>query len=229
MGAIQLVAFDLAGTTIRDRGEVERAFLVALDKHGIVATADEIQQRRGAAKRDVFRYFVERQLGTSPDNEALAADVLADFRQVLQESYGRDGVAVVPGTEETFAWLRASGIRVAVMTGFDREITDTLLHAVGWRDRLVDAVVCSDDVARGRPAPYLIFRAMEQTGVTDVRRVIVVGDTANDLLAGANAGVLGVVGVLSGSQGIETLGKVWHTHIIGSVAELPALVQTAFA
>jgi phosphoglycolate phosphatase-like HAD superfamily hydrolase len=57
--------------------------------------------------------------------------------------------------------------------------------------------------------------------------VIKVGDTALDLQAGTNAGLRGVVGVLSGSQGVEKLGSVTHTHIIPSVSELPRLLETA--
>jgi hypothetical protein len=43
-----------------------------------------------------------------------------------------------------------------------------------------------------------------------------------------HAGVRGVVGVLSGSQDSEHLGSIEHTHIIPSVAELPALIDSAF-
>ena len=44
----------------------------------------------------------------------------------------------------------------------------------------------------------------------------------------APVGVWGVVGVLSGTRGIEPLGKVRRTHLIGSVAELPDLMERAF-
>ena len=53
-----------------------------------------------------------------------------------------------------------------------------------WNEDLVNAVVCGDDVAQGRPAPYLIFRAMEKSGVTSVHQVTNVGDTVLDLQAG---------------------------------------------
>jgi len=93
----------------------------------------------------------------------------------------------------------------------------------------VDAVVCSDEVARGRPAPYMIFRAMEATGIVDVDRVLVAGDTVRDLEAGVGAGARAVVGVLTGSTDATTLGRVRHTHILASVAELPALVGEGVA
>ena len=80
-----------------------------------------------------------------------------------------------------------------------------------------------DEVAQGRPAPFMIFRVMEKTGVVDVRRVAVVGDTTLDLEAGWNAGVGQIIGVLSGAHGIDRLNKAPHTNIVGSVADLPGL------
>jgi phosphonatase-like hydrolase len=110
---------------------------------------------------------------------------------------------------------------LALATGFDRDTTRLLLDSVGWSAGRGDAVVCADDVSRGRPAPYLIFRAMEATGALDVRRVCAVGDTALDLHAGWNAGVGWNVGVLSGAHDHQTLAAAPHTHLIPGLAELP--------
>ena len=118
-------------------------------------------------------------------------------------------------------------MRVALSTGFDREILDSLLPALGWDDDVVDFVVCGSDVAAGRPAPYMVFRAMERLGVTDVARVLVAGDTPRDLRAGTNAGAGFVVGVLSGAGTVDELGAERHTHLLRSVADVPDLIGLA--
>lgn len=211
---------DMAGTTVHDAGEVPAAFRSALAAHGIALSDDEIAQVRGASKREVIRHLVARHL---PDAAAsLPGEVYDGFRAALAERY-RASVRPVEGAEEVFGWLRARGVRVALNTGFDRETTSLLLDALGWRDGMVDAVVCGDDVRQGRPAPYLIFRAMEATGATDVRRVMNVGDTELDLRAGWNAGAGWNVGVLSGAHPRERLERAPHTHLIESVAELRSL------
>jgi phosphonatase-like hydrolase len=226
--SLELVAFDMAGTTIQDRGEVVDAFLASFSRNGMDVSEEDIQPWRGAAKRAIFQHFAQRQYGaTGKEAQPRMEAAYRDFHTILRERYARDGVAVVPGTEAAFAWLRSNGVKLALMTGFDREIAGILIGAAGWQDK-VDAVVTSDDVSLGRPAPYLVFHAMEATGVQDVRRVAVVGDTANDLLSGVRAGAAGVIGVLTGSQGIGRLGMEGHTHIIASVADLPALVAAAF-
>jgi phosphoglycolate phosphatase-like HAD superfamily hydrolase len=81
-------------------------------------------------------------------------------------------------------------------------------------------VVCGDDVSQGRPAPYLIFRAMEATGARSVHQVAVVGDTTRDLQAGHNAGVRWNIGVLTGAHDRQTLQRAPHTHLLPSVAEV---------
>jgi phosphonatase-like hydrolase len=126
----------------------------------------------------------------------------------------------MPGARAIFQRLHAAGVRVALTTGFDREVTSLLLGALGWDHGVVDAVVCGDDVRQGRPAPYLIFHAMEATAVTSVHRVAAVGDTTSDLLAGHHAGVAWNIGVLSGAHGRAELLKAPHTHLVASVADL---------
>ena len=91
---------------------------------------------------------------------------------------------------------------------------------MGWTPDDVDAVVCGDEVPRGRPAPDLIFVAMKLTMVEDLSRVANVGDTTIDLESGARAGVRWNIGVLSGAHSREALERAPHTKIIESVADL---------
>jgi phosphoglycolate phosphatase-like HAD superfamily hydrolase len=62
--------------------------------------------------------------------------------------------------------------------------------------------------------------------VQNVQEVINVGDTPLDLQAGSNAGVRGVIGVLTGAHEREDLQREPHTHIIESVAEIPSLIES---
>ena len=112
---------------------------------------------------------------------------------------------------------------MALNTGFDRVVTNLLLSRLGWDRDLVDAVVCGDDVARGRPAPDMIFRCMKLTGVAGADSVANVGDTMLDLQAGYNAGMRWNIGVLTGAHERALMAAQRHTHLLGSVAELPAL------
>jgi phosphonatase-like hydrolase len=174
---------------------------------------------RGSSKRQALLHFIP----AGPQQAQLAEQVYTSFREHLRRRFTSGGVRPVPGAALTFRSLQARGVQVALNTGFDRETTALLLGALGWADGMVDGVVCGDDVTQGRPAPYLIFRAMEATGASSVHRVANIGDTTLDLQAGYNAGVRWNVGVLSGAHKRESLEGVPHTHLTPSVAELPRL------
>ena len=221
MQGIALVVFDMAGTTIEDSGQVPEAFTTVLNKHGITIDDEALRAVRGASKRDAIRHFVAAHHRTNVD--ALTDKIYSEFGAYLAQLFNSGGVKPMPGAAATFDWLRSRDIKIALNTGLDRPTTDLIIEAVGWRNAVADAIVCGDEVALGRPAPYLIFHAMEATGVTGVDQVMCVGDTALDLQAGRNAGVRYVIGVLSGAHRKAQLEQAPHTHLIDSVAALPSM------
>ena len=208
-GKIELVVCDMAGTTVRDAGQVPQAFTSALAAHGIAVTAQAINSLRGASKRLAILNLIPLK---SPDRERLAEQVYSTFVLHLAQVFNGT-VEPVPGAREMIDTLRARGVRIALNTGFDRETTELLLDALGWRDGVVDAVICGDEVKLGRPAPYMIFHCMEATGVNNVRHVANVGDTVLDLQSGYNAGVTWNIGVLSGAHGRDQMQALSLIHI----------------
>ena len=51
---VQLVVFDLAGTTVHDDGMVLECFVAAAGHVGLRVSRDELNDRMGASKRAVF-------------------------------------------------------------------------------------------------------------------------------------------------------------------------------
>lgn len=225
MPSIKLVVFDIAGTIIEDHGEVVSAFACALQKNGIPFTPEELKRWKGASKRQVIRHFVEA-LGTNSKQAETVETTYQCFRSELVSLYERR-INPIESAKATFDWCRDRGILMSTTTGFYRELSELILDKMGWRN-LFDANISSSDVRQGRPAPYMIFRAMEVSGVLDVRQVINVGDTPLDLQSGKNAGVRGVIGVLTGAYDRASLEREPHSHILNSIAGLPALVESSF-
>ena len=209
----RLVVLDLAGTTVEDSGQVPAAFEEALRDAGIPVTKDQITRVRGASKRQAIRQL----LPTYQESRATA--IYEDFKRRLKARY--DGnVREIPGASRVLAELRRGGVKVALNTGFDRDITEMLIDALGWHDA-ADAIVCGDDVANGRPGADMIRLAMQRTGINDPAQVANVGDTTLDLEAAHRAGVRWNVGVCSGAHDRATLARAPHTHLVASIAELP--------
>jgi phosphonatase-like hydrolase len=223
---IRLIVLDVGGTIIEDRGDVPDALRGAFEKHGITVTTDEIAFWRGASKREVVRHFAtERSTAKAAEKEAQVTAIYADFNARAIEAY--KDVPPIAGAEKAFEQLRKSGYLLASSTGFGHEIAGSIFRRLGW-EKYFAAMITSDDVAQGRPSPYMIFHAMEATRVSNVAEVMAVGDTPLDLRAGTNAGLRGVVGVLSGASSEERLRPEPHTELLPSVAELPALLASKY-
>ena len=100
-----------------------------------------------------------------------------------------------------------------------------LLNRLGWHTPgVIDASITSDEAPHGRPHPDMIQTLMKRAGVANTRAVAKVGDTSVDLQEGTNAGCGLVIGVTSGAFTGEELLAFPHTHIIATVAEVPAIV-----
>ncbi|BBH16486.1 phosphonoacetaldehyde hydrolase [Nocardioides baekrokdamisoli] len=224
MNAFDLVALDMAGTTINENEIVYKMLEeTAAAAIGHPVPADVMAAWKGTAKDEAL-VGILRAVGSDVSPDRVAA-VYGDFHDRLVAAYVATPPTPIDGVPEALAQLRSKGVKVALQTGYDVEVANLILDAVGWKvGREIDVLVTSDLVAASRPAPYMIFRAMEATGVQDVRRVLTAGDTPNDLGAGWNAGAGFVVGVTTGAFSAEQLGAYPHSHILGSTAELPMLV-----
>jgi phosphonatase-like hydrolase len=212
-----LVAFDLGGTLVHDRGEVPAAFTATVREAGLSFDPAELPALRGASKYEVLRGLL-----AGSGQESRLDSVYKRFHTDLMSRLAESHPLSIPGVHRALEELRAAGMGLAVTSGFDRQIVEMVMNAVEWAE-LIDVRICSEDVPQGRPAPFMIFRAMERSGVMDVRQVAVVGDTVRDMEAGWNAGVAYRVAVLTGAHSRETLSAAPHTHVVPSVADLPKI------
>jgi phosphonatase-like hydrolase len=223
-----LAALDMAGTTVDEGGLVYEVLESTVsDAAGVPVPHELLLHWKGTSKWEAIQGLL-RGLGQDPTTTQV--DKIFDgFGERLVTAYRETPPQPFPGVPEMFAALRSRGVKVALQTGYSTEIAAAILEGLGWsvgpgEDSTVDALVTSDLVAASRPAPYLLFHCMEATGVRDVRRVLVAGDTPNDLAAGTNAGAGLVVGVATGSFTHDRLAAWPHTHLLPSTAELATLL-----
>jgi phosphonatase-like hydrolase len=221
---IELVVFDMAGTTINDDDGVNRCVRAALAEANVVVSREAVNQVMGIPKPVALRKLLETAKRT--DLLPQLDRIHADFVDRMTRFYQTDpSVHEIPGAGEVFQKLRGAGIRVALDTGFTRDIADVVLARLGWNQPgILDGTVTSDEVERGRPHPDMVHKAMRDLGISDARRVAKVGDTPADLDEGTSAGCGLVVGVTEGSHTADQLRPYPHTHLLGTIRELPALL-----
>jgi phosphonatase-like hydrolase len=230
MSAIQLVVFDIAGTTVRDKGNVAEAFITAFKEYGLTIPVAEVKKVMGFRKMDAIVLLLGKFASGRKSDEDLADRIHTRFIDKMIEFYMNDEtLAPLPHAEAVFRALKKQGIRVALNTGFTRSITDTILHRLRWDDRspLIDQVICSDEVANGRPHADMIDVLMEDLGIESPAQVLKVGDTEVDVEEGRNAGCGRVVSVTTGAYTREQLQAYGPDFIIDDLQELLPIIEQA--
>lgn len=204
---IKLAVFDWAGTTI-DFGCLApaNAFVACFAARGVAVTPSEARGPMGLHKKDHLRAMlrmprVAAAWRTAIGREWAEGDVEELYRDVTPrqvEAAGRHR-ALVPGVHECMAELRRRGVKVAATTGYFHAAAQAVYAAAEAQGYRPDFTICADEVPAGRPAPWMLFRAMEALGVYPPSAVVKVGDTPVDVEDGLNAGVWSV-GVIDSSN-----------------------------
>lgn len=204
---IRLVVFDWAGTTI-DFGCLAPAgaFVAAFSERGVSVSVSEARGPMGLHKKDHIRAMlrdpaVAGRWVAATGREWTEADVADLYQRVspLQVAAASRHSALTPGVIECVAELRRRDIRVAATTGYFRAAADACYTAAASQGYVPDFTICADEVPAGRPAPWMIYRCMEATGVYPPAVVLKVGDTVVDIEDGRNAGCWSV-GVVDSSN-----------------------------
>ncbi len=252
--SIRLVVFDMAGTII-DHGSVAPvvALIAAFRELGLELSVEDARGPMGLHKLDhiaaVLRMpTVISQWKTVFGNEPTGVDAKAIYERFLpvQAVEAQSRTELIPGALSCVAALREKKIKSGTTTGYPRSIGQPITDAVAARGWSADYSLFPDDVAAGRPAPWMIFRLMELTGVYPAAAVVKIGDTVPDIEEGRNAGVWTVGIAETGSEVGLTLAewqasspqertrrsaaaryKLLHAGahaVVGSIGELPALI-----
>ena len=214
MNDVELICFDMAGTTVLDNGLVLAAFRRTIEGLEVGADGAEsaeayVVETMGQSKIEVFTaLFGER---ASIANEA--------FERNFVESAQELGVSEIPGARSTVETLRDVGLQVALTTGFSPTTREALVDVLGWGD-LFELRVSPADAGRGRPAPDMLWWCALKSQITAASSLLVVGDTASDMVAGLRAGAGYCVGVLSGNDDQARLIANGADEVIDSVVDL---------
>ncbi len=220
MRNLELVIFDMAGTTVDDNGFVARCFRDAIGAAGVQVSNTQVNEVMGWSKPAAIQQLLRSNAAPETDCEMATkvAMIHDDFVARLTSHYREgQGVREMPGCRNMMRQLRRNGIRVGINTGFNRQVAQVLIDRFGWETAgLVDGSVTSDEVERGRPAPDMIQHLMARFDIADPVRVAKVGDTPVDIDEGHAAGCGWVVAVTFGDHSAEALASCRPTCVVDS-------------
>jgi phosphonatase-like hydrolase len=225
--SIELVVFDIAGTTVADKGNINEVFRKAFKNAGVanVSLAD-VNDVMGYRKKDAIEIIITKYKPGFENDGAFIDAIHEDFNNQMISYYETcEELVPLPFAENVFKELHNNKIKVALNTGFTRAITTPILKRLGWdAASFIDGVICSDEVPEGRPYPFMIEHLMQKLNVKYADDVAKVGDTKVDIEEGKNAGCGIVVAITTGAYTKEELLKYKADYVIDSLESLPSLI-----
>jgi phosphonatase-like hydrolase len=225
MPLVQLVVFDMAGTTINEDNLVYKTVQLSLEKAGYTVPLDKVLLLAAGKEKRQAITDVLADLAGQKTAQAAAPAIYESFKTLLATAYSNITASPMPGAETLFRQLRDANIKVALNTGYNRETAESLLRQLNWLNSpLIDLVITASDVTHGRPHPDMIRLAMQQSGISNPDGVAKIGDSITDVEEGRLAGCSVVVGITTGAQTREQLLTAKPTHIVDHLNELPEIL-----
>jgi phosphonoacetaldehyde hydrolase len=255
MTRFEAVVFDWAGTVI-DFGSFAPmgAFVEAFARFGVPVTVADARGPMGKPKRDHIRAMLDlphvaaawrAAQGSAPD-EAAVDRVYAVFVP-MNEDVVAAHATLIPGAVETVRRLLDRGVRIGSTTGYTRSTMAQVLPLAARQGFAPEVCVCADDVPKGRPGPWQMYRLFADMTLLPGKRIVKVDDTEPGIAEGAATGCTTVGVALSGNIAARTpqelaampeaevaglraraaaaLRAAGADHVIDTVADLPALLE----
>ena len=191
----------------------------------------KIVAQRKISRTDIFEVL----FGSDQDAKGRA-------HKAFDQAYKKYVEAVFPleaDIRQQLERIRALDIRTGLISNRKRDFLEhelALVDGNGWED-LFDVVVCGSDVARRKPAPDMLLKALDKLGLPPGLDCWYIGDSTTDVIAAKEAGITSIF--YNGAGWDQAwLDKIFpdttkHPHrpdaVVGSIAELTDLTRHLLA
>ena len=180
------VVFDMDGLLLDTETLWHKAEVELFARHGASFSWEDKMAVIGTSFEQTAHFFAER-LGATPEQ---GAGLVREMLEIMQASLQQQ-VEGRPGAIELVERLRGR-VPLAVASNSPRTLVDTAL-ATARLTGVFDAVVTSDDVVHGKPAPDIYLLACERVGVRP-EDALALEDSPSGIAAAKAAG-LACIGV----------------------------------
>jgi len=220
---VDAVVFDLDGTLVDSVPDLALAVDAALVEIGLQPCGEQ-QVRRwvGNGAPRLIKRALTGDMEAEPD-----ADLFQRALTLFEQHYWAQlcvASRLYPGVLDGLERLRKLGVRLACVTNKPTQFTHPLLEKLGL-DGFFQTALGGDATERKKPAPDALLLAAERLGVVPTR-MLMVGDSVNDVGAARNAGCPVVCVPYGYNHGID-IATANPDQVIETIADVPALVLRA--
>ncbi|MCY9845819.1 phosphoglycolate phosphatase [Vibrio caribbeanicus] len=185
----ELIAFDLDGTLLDSVPDLTLAAQKTLAAMGFPSvTEEQVRDYVGNGADILIARALSQNIEIDP---SITENTKKEARKLFDHYYAKGGHALshlYPGVRETLYQLHEMGLKLALVTNKPSEFVPEILKQHQIEHFFIDCLG-GDAFAEKKPNPVGLHWLMTQHNITP-QKMLMVGDSKNDILAAKNAGCL---------------------------------------
>ncbi len=178
--------FDMDGTLLDTEEIYVQCWGITAKKWGIEVPLEFITAFMGSSRKEIERRF-KGLFGQDFDFEKFRTHMVEEVFKIFDES----GIPIKKGAVEILEYLKKNNIPMAVATSTHSDRALLMLERSGL-SKYFDAVVCGEDIEKGKPDPDIFIEAARRIG-KNPKECLGIEDSRNGILSVKRAGMTAVL------------------------------------
>uniref|UniRef100_A0A8D0BIW0 Haloacid dehalogenase-like hydrolase domain-containing protein 3 n=1 Tax=Salvator merianae TaxID=96440 RepID=A0A8D0BIW0_SALMN len=235
---LRLLTWDVKDTLLRLRIPVGESYAAEAQAHGLQVPSEVLDQsfqrayktqnlqfpnyglNRGLSSKQWWLDVVMETFRLSGTHDYVVLKIIAE--NLYQDYSSASNWEILPGATKTLQWCGHLGIRMAVISNFDRRLQE-ILSQCGLR-QYFEFILCSEEVGFAKPDKRIFLEALRISGVPPQLAAHVGDHYTKDYRAAREAGMHSF---LLRRNGQVREGEVPEKHLLLSLMGLLPLIQKA--
>lgn len=179
------VIFDMDGVIFDTEKVYLDIWIEVFEKYGYKMTKELYVNVMGTGRKNVIKTFLEN-FGDDLPIEKMYEEKDNQLFYIIENQ----GIPLKEGVKELFSMLKEKNYKIALATSAKRERVEKQIKDK-WLKESFDAIVCGDDVEKGKPSPDIFLKAAKKIDV-EAENCFVVEDSPAGIKAAFSGGMKGI-------------------------------------
>ena len=179
------VIFDMDGVIFDTQRVYLEIWQSVFEKYGYKMTKELYITVMGTGRKNVIKTFLEN-FGDDLPIEKMYEEKDNQLFYIIENQ----GIPLKKGVKELFSMLKEKNYKIALATSAKRDRVEKQIKDK-WLKESFDAIVCGDDVEKGKPSPDIFLKAAKEIDV-EAKDCFVVEDSPAGIKAAFSGGMKGI-------------------------------------
>ena len=179
------VIFDMDGVIFDTEKVYLDIWIEVFEKYGYKMTKELYVNVMGTGRKNVIKTFLEN-FGDDLPIEKMYEEKDNQLFYIIENQ----GIPLKEGVKELFSMLKEKNYKIALATSAKKERVEKQIKDK-WLKESFDAIVCGDDVEKGKPSPDIFLKAAKKIDV-EPENCFVVEDSPAGIKAAFSGGMKGI-------------------------------------